>query len=287
MGRNYGYVRVSTAEQNETRQMDALSRIPDIRIFTDKISGKDFNRLEYRKLVRRIRKGDVLYLLSIDWLGCNYEDIQTQWRILTKETGADICVIDMPLLDTRAYKDLMGTFIADLVLQILSFVVENERNTIRERQAQGIAAAKARGVHMGRPKNTLPADFDAIIDQWRMREKHYRSDPPLRNLRGNIIQTTERNQITVLKNYQKVYLLIPPARRVAHICGPRVLFSCGKPPKPRLWHKVLEGIKHFSLNSGMSCRCFISIVRHGFGRNGTNQTSGYPEAIYGDKPFQA
>ena len=170
MGRNYGYVRVSTAEQNETRQMDALSRIPDICIFIDKISSKDFNRPEYSKLVRRIRKGDVLYLMSIDRLGRNYEDIQTQWRILTKETGADICVIDMPLLDTRVYKDLMGTFIADLVLQILSFVAENERNTIRERQAQGIAAAKARGVHMGRPKHALPEDFEAIVNQWRTGE---------------------------------------------------------------------------------------------------------------------
>ena len=170
MGRNFGYVRVSTAEQNEDRQLDALKKISGIYIYTDKLSGKDFNRPQYLKLVRRIRRGDVLYLLSIDRLGRNYTDIQEQWRILTKEKGADICVLDMPLLDTRYRKDLMGTFTADLVLQILSFVAKNERLNIRTRQAQGIAAAKARGVHLGRPEKALPEDFETVLTSWLMKE---------------------------------------------------------------------------------------------------------------------
>lgn len=151
--RAYGYVRVSTTDQNEDRQLIALS-YKDIdveNIYIDKISGKDFERPAYKKMKSQMKKGDILYILSIDRLGRNYEEIQEQWRQLTKEIGIDICVIDMPLLDTRNGKDLMGTFIADLVLQILSFVAQNERENIRKRQAEGIAAAKGRGVHMGRP----------------------------------------------------------------------------------------------------------------------------------------
>lgn len=136
-------------------------------LFIDKQSGKNFNRKGYKRLIRRLKPGDLLYVLSIDRLGRNYEEIQEQWKFLTKEKGADICVIDMPLLDTRNGKDLMGTFIADLVLQILSFVAQNERENIRKRQAEGIAAAKARGVKFGRPARPLPDNFDEIHRTWR------------------------------------------------------------------------------------------------------------------------
>lgn len=164
----YGYVRVSSTDQNEDRQMIALQQrnIPDKNIFLDKLSGKDFNRPAYKKLIRRLRAGDLLYILSIDRLGRNYEEIQNQWRVITKEIGADVCVIDMPLLDTRQGKDLMGTFIADLVLQILSFVAQNERENIRKRQLQGIAAAKANGVRFGRPEKKMPDDFVSLVKLW-------------------------------------------------------------------------------------------------------------------------
>ena len=128
----------------------------------DKVSGKDFNRPQYKKLVKKLKPGDLLYIQSIDRLGRNYEEVQNQWRILTKEKNVDICVIDMPLLDTRQGKDLMGTFIADLVLQILSFVAQNEREFIRKRQAEGIAAAKAKGVKFGRPPIPLPDNFSPV-----------------------------------------------------------------------------------------------------------------------------
>ena len=164
----YGYVRVSSADQNEDRQMDAMVRlrVPAGRIFVDKQSGKDFERPAYRALVKRLRPGDLLYVKSIDRLGRNYDEIQRQWRVLTKERGADIAVLDMPLLDTRSGKDLMGTFIADLVLQILSFVAHSERDNIRKRQAEGIAAAKARGVRFGRPVKKPPENFDATVRLW-------------------------------------------------------------------------------------------------------------------------
>ena len=164
----YGYVRVSSTDQNEDRQMLALHKqnIAEKNIYIDKLSGKDFNRPSYKRLIRKLRAGDLLYILSIDRLGRNYEEIQNQWRVLTKEIGADICVIDMPLLDTRQGKDLMGTFIADLVLQILSFVAQNERENIRKRQLQGIAAAKARGVRFGRPEKGLPPEFVSLVKQW-------------------------------------------------------------------------------------------------------------------------
>ena len=164
----YAYVRVSTQEQNEARQLDAIAGVDFAidRTIIDKQSGKDFERPQYKKLVKKLKAGDLLYILSIDRLGRNYEDIQRQWRILTKDIGIDICVIDMPLLDTRNGKDLMGTFIADLVLQILSFVVQSERENIKKRQAQGIAAAKAKGVKFGRPESPLPENFDKIIKDW-------------------------------------------------------------------------------------------------------------------------
>ena len=164
----YGYVRVSSTDQNEDRQMIALHQVgvEDKHIFMDKQSGKDFERPQYKKMVKKMRHGDLLYVLSIDRLGRNYDEIQHQWRILTKEIGIDVCVIDMPLLDTRRSKDLLGTFVADLVLQVLSFAAHNERDNIRKRQAEGIAAAKARGVHMGRPVINAPPDFDQIVKLW-------------------------------------------------------------------------------------------------------------------------
>jgi DNA invertase Pin-like site-specific DNA recombinase len=164
----YGYVRVSTAEQNEDRQIFAMNelKIPAERIYKDKISGKDFERPAYKTLTEKLKPGDLLYIKSIDRLGRDYDEIQSQWRILTKERGVDIAVIDMPLLDTRHGKDLMGTFIADLVLQILSFVAHSERDSIRKRQAEGIAAARARGVRFGRPKKKPPESFAALVKRW-------------------------------------------------------------------------------------------------------------------------
>lgn len=169
MGNVYGYVRVSSIEQNEDRQIIALKKagVHDNYIFMDKQSGKDFHRANYGKMVSQMQEGDLLYIMSIDRLGRNYAEIQNQWRMLTKEIGIDICVIDMPLLDTRNGKDLMGAFIADLVLQILSFAAENERENIRKRQEQGIAAAKKRGVRFGRPKSKVPDNFKSIVKAWR------------------------------------------------------------------------------------------------------------------------
>ncbi len=177
----YGYVRVSSTDQNEDRQIIALNSkdIPKENIFMDKLSGQNFERPKYKEMVGMLKKGDLLYILSIDRLGRNYKEILEQWRMLTKEIGIDVCVIDMPLLDTRNGKDLMGTFIADLVLQILSFVAENERENIKRRQAQGIAAAKQRGVKFGRPECNIPHDFEKIISHWEKgtitTEKAYKS----------------------------------------------------------------------------------------------------------------
>ena len=174
--KSYGYIRVSSTDQNERRQLDALIKqnIKTQHIYVDKQSGKDFNRPQYQKLLKELKPGDLLYILSIDRLGRNYEEIQNQWRILTKEKKIDICVIDMPLLDTRNGKDLMGAFIADLVLQILSFVAQNERENIRKRQAQGIAAAKARGVTFGRPGKELPDNFSEIVKAWESKKLPFR-----------------------------------------------------------------------------------------------------------------
>ena len=168
-GTIYGYIRVSTREQNEDRQRLALAAlpVPEENIYMDKQSGKDFERPQYRRLVRRLRRDDLLYVKSIDRLGRNYSEILEQWRMLTKEKGVDIAVLDMPLLDTRRGKDLMGTFLSDIVLQVLSFVAENERDNIRQRQAEGIAAAKARGVRFGRPPLPLPDNFHMLHRAWR------------------------------------------------------------------------------------------------------------------------
>ena len=167
----YGYVRVSTKEQREDRQMIALEElsIPRDRIFMDKLSGKNFERPQYRRLIRKLKKGDVLIVKSIDRLGRNYEEILNQWQKITKEIQADIAVLDMPLLDTRKRgQDLTGTFVADLVLQILSYVAQTERANIRQRQMEGIAAAKMRGVRFGRPRKQKPEEFQTVKEGWEM-----------------------------------------------------------------------------------------------------------------------
>ena len=168
----YGYIRVSSTDQNEHRQvisMQGLGILPK-NIFIDKQSGKDFQRPKYQKLVTKLQSGDLLYVSSIDRLGRNYDEILEQWRILTKDKGVDIVILDMPLLDTRLNKDLMGTFIADIVLQILSFVAHSERDKIRQRQADGIAAAKARGVQFGRPEKPLPDNFGELVHKWERKQ---------------------------------------------------------------------------------------------------------------------
>ena len=164
----YGYIRVSSQEQNEDRQLIAMAEVGVLRenIYMDKQSGKDFDRPQYKRLVKKLREGDILFIKSIDRLGRNYEEILNQWRIITKEKRTDIVVLDMPLLDTRRDKNLLGTFISDIVLQLLSFVSENERVNIRQRQAEGIAAAKKRGVKFGRPIKEMPEDFAEIIEKW-------------------------------------------------------------------------------------------------------------------------
>lgn len=172
MSDTYGYIRVSSTDQNEDRQLIAMQQfdIPKPNLYIDKQSGKDFIRPAYQRLLRHLKSGDLLYILSIDRLGRNYEEIIEQWRLLTKVKGVDIAVIDMPLLDTRSGKDLMGTFIADLVLQILSFVAQNERENIRKRQREGIAAAKARGVRFGRPFKPIPDNFGELVIAWKKGE---------------------------------------------------------------------------------------------------------------------
>lgn len=165
----FGYMRVSSREQNEDRQRIALLEmgVPEKNIYTDKLSGKNFDRPQYKKLLRKLNKNTVLFVKSIDRLGRNYADLNEQWRIITKEKGADIVVIDMPLLDTRREKNLLGTFISDIVLALLSYVAENERLNIRQRQAEGIAAAKARGVKFGRPPKPLPDNFYEVHKAWK------------------------------------------------------------------------------------------------------------------------
>lgn len=165
----YGYIRVSTKEQNEDRQLIAMRglSVAEENIFMDRQSGKDFRRPQYQRMVKKLKPDDLIYVKSIDRLGRNYEEILEQWRILTREKRVDIAVLDMPLLDTRRGKDLMGTFLSDIVLQVLSFVAENERSNIRQRQAEGIAAARARGVRFGRPPHPLPENFRQIHRDWR------------------------------------------------------------------------------------------------------------------------
>ena len=169
----FGYIRVSTKEQYEDRQLLALRHFPvrDDRIFMDKLSGKDFNRPQYQKLLQKLKRGDILVVQSIDRLGRSYEEVLNQWRIITKEKQADIVMLDMPLLDTRQTgRDLMGTFVADLVLQILSYVAQTERENIRQRQKEGIAAARLRGVKFGRPRKPVPELFFQLKEQWEKKE---------------------------------------------------------------------------------------------------------------------
>lgn len=168
----YGYIRVSDTSQNENRQLDAMVSVgvPRKHIFVDKQSGKDFDRPAYQRLIKRLKSGDLLFIDSVDRIGRNYEEIQNQWRLLTKVRGVDITVLDMPLLDTRQHKDLIGTFVADLVLQVLSFMGQRELEHIRKRQADGIAAARIRGVHLGRPAIELPVNFDMLAKAWAQRE---------------------------------------------------------------------------------------------------------------------
>ena len=170
--KTYGYIRVSSADQNEHRQLDAMEKlqIPRENLFIDKQSGKDFERLNYQKLVKQLEKEDLLYLHSIDRLGRNYDEIIEQWRILTKEKDVDIVVLDMELLDTRREKNLLGTFIADLVLSVLSFAAHKERDSIRIRQAEGIAAAKRRGVRFGRPPKEAPENFGELVRKWERKQ---------------------------------------------------------------------------------------------------------------------
>lgn len=168
----YGYCRVSSHSQNEDRQLIAMEEmhIPAENIYVDKQSGRDFNRPQYKKMVKKLNENTILYIKSIDRLGRNYQEIQEQWRFISKEKKSDIVVLDMPLLDTRIGKDLMGTFLSDIVLQVLSFVAENERQNIKRRQAEGIAAAKARGVKFGRPKVRLPENFLEVYSKWKNKE---------------------------------------------------------------------------------------------------------------------
>ena len=168
-GKTYGYVRVSTREQNEARQLAAMREfgVAEENVITEKLSGKDFNRPLYQRLVKRLGPEDVLVVKSIDRLGRNYEEILEQWAYVTKERGAAIVVLDMPLLDTRQGRDLTGTLISDIVLQLLSYVAQTERENIKQRQAEGIAEAKARGVKFGRPPRALPDNFSQVHSDWR------------------------------------------------------------------------------------------------------------------------
>ena len=184
MGKVYGYVRVSSIDQNEDRQVLALNAVGVVKeaFYVDKQSGKSFARKQYQRLMKKLKAGDLLYIKSIDRLGRNYEEVQEQWRLLTKMKGVDIAVIDMPLLDTRRSKDLLGTFIADLVLQVLSFVAQNERENIRQRQAEGIAAAKKKGVRFGRPQKPLPENFAEVQERWQNGELTCREAAKLCNM---------------------------------------------------------------------------------------------------------
>ncbi|MTK08309.1 MAG: recombinase family protein [Hungatella sp.] len=177
MNNFYGYVRVSTLDQNVERQLVELIKwgVLEKNIYCDKLSGKDFNRPQYQKLKRKLKEGDVLVVKSLDRLGRNYEDIQKEWRDIVKITKADIVIIDMPILDTRTNKDLIGTLISDIVLQLLSYVAQAERENIRQRQAEGIAIAKAQGKHLGRYPSPLPDEFFPIYEKWLNREYSLRS----------------------------------------------------------------------------------------------------------------
>ena len=182
--KKYGYVRVSSQDQNEARQVIALMDVGILKseIYIEKSSGKNFDRKEYKKLLRRLNENAILFVKSIDRLGRNYEEIIEQWRIITKVKRADIVVLDMPLLDTRREKNLMGTFIVDIVLQILSYVAQTERENIKQRQAEGIAAAKARGVRFGRPERSLPDNFNQVVSMWTRKEVSIKEAAKLCNM---------------------------------------------------------------------------------------------------------
>ena len=182
--KKYGYVRVSSQDQNEARQVIALMDVGILKseIYIEKSSGKNFDRKEYKKLLRRLNENAILFVKSIDRLGRNYEEIIEQWRIITKVKRADIVVLDMPLLDTRREKNLMGTFIADIVLQILSYEAQTERENIKQRQAEGIAAAKARGVRFGRPERSLPDNFNQVVSMWTRKEVSIKEAAKLCNM---------------------------------------------------------------------------------------------------------
>lgn len=169
---NYGYMRVSSVDQNEERQRIDLEKwgIRPENLYCDKLSGKDFNRPQYQKLIRKLKQGDVLVFKSIDRLGRNYREVQEEWRRITQKKKADIVIIDMPILDTRTSRDLIGTLISDIVLQLLSYVAETERINIRQRQAEGIAAARERGVHLGRAEKPIPENFPEFYEQWMRKE---------------------------------------------------------------------------------------------------------------------
>lgn len=181
----FGYVRVSTKEQNEDRQLLAMQNFDVDKIYTDKQSGKDFERPQYQKLLRKLKNGDTLIIKSIDRLGRNYEEILEQWRIITKEKNAAIVVLDMPLLDTRQNRDLTGTLIADIVLQLLSYVAQTEREFIRQRQAEGIAAAKARGVRFGRAEKPIPPGFAKVLQLWENKGINSRDAAEMLNVSRN------------------------------------------------------------------------------------------------------
>ncbi len=206
MNKIYGYVRVSSTDQNEDRQMLALRQVgvADQNVYMDKQSGKDFERPNYKKLLRKLKGDDLLYVLSIDRLGRNYNEILEQWRVLTKEKDIDICVLDMPLLDTRNGKDLMGTFIADLVLQILSFVAQNERENIRKRQAEGIAAARLKGVKFGRPEVVVPDNFGETVKLWKKGQITFEE----------ALHRTQMKEATFYRRLREYRLLIKTGKKI-------------------------------------------------------------------------
>lgn len=203
MSNVYAYVRVSTLQQNEDRQVIAMSevQVPEKNIYVEKQSGKDFNRPMYRKLLKRLKANDVLYVKSIDRLGRNYDEVLEQWRILTKQKRVDIVVLDMPLLDTRRGKDLLGTLIADLVLSLLSYVSENERCEIRQRQKEGIEAAKRKGIRFGRPKKILPDNFEEIYMRWMKKEINGSEAARL----CNFSRTTFYRKVKEIEGIKKTY----------------------------------------------------------------------------------
>lgn len=203
--RIFGYVRVSSKDQNEDRQLIAMEAfpVPQETVFVDKQSGKDFNRPQYRRMLRKMRQGDVLVVKSIDRLGRNYDEIIEQWRFITKEKHADIVVLDMPLLDTRQGRDLTGTLISDIVLQLLSYVAQTERENIKQRQAEGIAAAKARGVRFGRPKLAVPDEFFSLKDQWARGEISSRMAARKLNISQDTFLRWSREKLEVRKNSRK------------------------------------------------------------------------------------